>query len=227
MKGKKTYSKQTKRTGRKRYGKPSKRYTMINPSRSVISNRYFTKLVYSQPLSLAPATHIDYHEFCTNGLYDPDITGTGHQPYGYDQLMPTLYQKYLVHGCKVIIEGSMTSTGTGNLVVGSYPANGSYSVPITLSEACERRQFRTLSTNNQKTFRFSRYINHAKVHGVKPSDMRPTANGYASSYTSNPSFRTNTAIGFCNVDGFSATATMTVTLIYYAEFFSPTSFGQS
>jgi len=36
-----------------------------------------------------------YYVFSANGLYDPDITSTGHQPLGFDQLM-TFYNYYVV-----------------------------------------------------------------------------------------------------------------------------------
>lgn len=39
------------------------------------------------------------HVFSANGLYDPDITGVGHQPIGFDQLMQ-LYDHYTVVGAK-------------------------------------------------------------------------------------------------------------------------------
>ncbi len=35
-----------------------------------------------------------------NGLYDPDITGTGHQPMGFDQLM-SFFQHYVVVSAKI------------------------------------------------------------------------------------------------------------------------------
>lgn len=38
--------------------------------------------------------------FSANGLYDPDITGTGHQPIGFDQYM-TMYDHYTVIGAKI------------------------------------------------------------------------------------------------------------------------------
>lgn len=38
--------------------------------------------------------------FSCNGLYDPDITGAGHQPIGFDQLMP-LYDHYRVIGSRI------------------------------------------------------------------------------------------------------------------------------
>ena len=35
-----------------------------------------------------------------NGLYDPDVTGAGHQPYGFDA-MSTIYTRHKVNACKV------------------------------------------------------------------------------------------------------------------------------
>lgn len=40
--------------------------------------------------------------FSANSLFDPDRTGVGHQPMGYDQLM-VLYKHYCVHSAKINI----------------------------------------------------------------------------------------------------------------------------
>lgn len=38
-----------------------------------------------------------------NGMFDPDITGTGHQPKGFDQIMP-FYDHYTVIGSRIFVE---------------------------------------------------------------------------------------------------------------------------
>lgn len=43
-----------------------------------------------------PANYV----FSLNGLYDPNYTGTGHQPLGYDQIM-TMYDHYTVIGARI------------------------------------------------------------------------------------------------------------------------------
>ena len=40
--------------------------------------------------------------FTCNGLYDPDVSGTGHQPRGFDQMM-ALYDHYVVTKCKMTV----------------------------------------------------------------------------------------------------------------------------
>lgn len=39
--------------------------------------------------------------FSANGLYDPNITGVGHQPIGFDQLVGVMYDHYVVIGAKI------------------------------------------------------------------------------------------------------------------------------
>lgn len=59
--------------------------------------RYFGNFITLNPgIGGTAATHV----FSANGLYDPDITGTGHQPIGFDQLM-ALYDHYTVIGAKI------------------------------------------------------------------------------------------------------------------------------
>lgn len=90
----------------------SKRYSPY-PKRAIVRNvgtiaiprsmptlmppKFNTVLRYSTSFTLDPgfSTAAAMRVFSANGLYDPDITGVGHQPRGFDQLM-SLYQHYNV-----------------------------------------------------------------------------------------------------------------------------------
>ena len=71
------------------------------PKRTLLGNRLPVKLKYHSSITLN--TDISGlavgHVYSANGLFDPDISGAGHQPRGFDQLM-TLYQFYTVVGAK-------------------------------------------------------------------------------------------------------------------------------
>jgi len=70
-----------------------------------------TVLRYVDYKALSPgnAGVLDTLVYSLNGLYDPDITGTGHQPRGFDQLCGAdngagLYHHYCVLGAKITVE---------------------------------------------------------------------------------------------------------------------------
>lgn len=70
-----------------------------------------TKLVYSDIFSLNPAGGAAaYQVFNANSLFDPDKTGVGHQPRGFDELS-ALYHRYRVLASKMsIVVSNSTAT---------------------------------------------------------------------------------------------------------------------
>lgn len=77
------------------------------------------KLRYFEPISLASDTgSLATYSFRANGLYDPNHTGTGHQPMYYDQLV-ALYNHWVVTGSKITLRVSTNSSATacGTFVV--------------------------------------------------------------------------------------------------------------
>lgn len=62
-------------------------------------------LRYSSPYQTIPIpadTLLGARIYSCNGIYDPDITGIGHQPSGFDQLM-LMYDHFVVIGAKLIV----------------------------------------------------------------------------------------------------------------------------
>lgn len=71
---------------------------------SLFPTNAWVKLKYcqtNQPLALVGGVPTK-RQYRLNGLFDPDLTGVGHQPYEYDQLMALGigYQKAMVHAAK-------------------------------------------------------------------------------------------------------------------------------
>jgi len=71
------------------------------------------RLVYCTQLTLngGAAGTAGVNAFSANGMYDPDITGTGHQPMGFDQMM-TLYNHYTVIGSKIRMRSAPYASGS-------------------------------------------------------------------------------------------------------------------
>lgn len=103
---------------RKSYRRPRRRprrrrkYRIARTPKGPLPVTLRTKLRYAEQLSLQngvgqAATHV----FSCNGLYDPDITGVGHQPRGFDQIMP-LYNHYTVIGAKITVQFANHSVST-------------------------------------------------------------------------------------------------------------------
>ena len=79
----------------------------MRPSRGLplsgVSSRQIARLRYCEEISLdASAVSVAGFDFHANGLYDPNKTGGGHQPQGFDRLMD-LYDHYYVLSAKITV----------------------------------------------------------------------------------------------------------------------------
>lgn len=73
--------------------------TPIFPARKYLNNQlYYEGRIRLQGASGVPSTYW----FSANGLYDPNISGTGHQPIGFDTMM-SLYEHYAVLRSKITV----------------------------------------------------------------------------------------------------------------------------
>lgn len=59
------------------------------------------------------------YRFSCNGLYDPDITGTGHQPMYFDNLL-SIYDHYTVIGSKMVLKVVPKSATQGPGAIGIF-----------------------------------------------------------------------------------------------------------
>lgn len=75
-----------------------------------LGKTFKTTLRYAEQITLngGISTFGDF-VFTANGLFDPSITGGGHQPYGFDQIMP-MYDHYTVIYTKVHVTYNNTDT---------------------------------------------------------------------------------------------------------------------
>jgi len=67
--------------------------------------KFKKRLVYSETSLTVASTSgsSNSYFFSANGLFDPNTTGTGHQPMGFDQMM-LMYEQYTVFASKITVE---------------------------------------------------------------------------------------------------------------------------
>lgn len=104
-----TNARRRTRRRKKQVSKVNTTYTgKIN--RGVVPLTYMSKHRYVEEITMnASISSYDVYKFRANGMYDPDSTGTGHQPYGFDTLA-SLYDHFTVVGSKITVKPIITST---------------------------------------------------------------------------------------------------------------------
>lgn len=95
------------RRRKKKYSSPYQGRLMPGfPKSKMFKFRYCDSVVLNAPIG-----NIASHVFKANGLYDPDVTGTGHQPLGFDEAS-VYYNHYVVLGSKITVAFSAGSTAS-------------------------------------------------------------------------------------------------------------------
>lgn len=69
------------------------------------------KLRYSEQISVSNPVGGSVYNFRATSLYDPNKTGTGHQPLGFDQ-MSAKYNHYVVLGARILVQPVVAGTGS-------------------------------------------------------------------------------------------------------------------
>lgn len=99
---------------------PRRQMTNVNRGLQPIPARYICKMKYS---SYVRTDATGQYLMNLNSVYDPDRTGIGHQPYGFDTLA-TLYNRYRVVSCGWVIQRAAgTSELSAATLVGCMPSN--------------------------------------------------------------------------------------------------------
>jgi len=83
-----------------------------------------TTVTYCESINMSTGTggQSNYYVLSANGLFDPNISGTGHQPYGFDQWM-TMYDHYTVLNCWIEVTAKPVGTTGDELANGSIVVN--------------------------------------------------------------------------------------------------------
>lgn len=108
------------RAGKGRRAVKRKPTGLVNRALHPIPQRFITKMKYAE--SIQTDANGRYY-FNLNSIFDPNGSGVGHQPYGFDTLA-TLYNRYRVISCGYRIQTNSTTGTVGqSFQVACQPAN--------------------------------------------------------------------------------------------------------
>lgn len=111
---KKKYSRKSNKRGYRRYGRKKfmpkyRRKPSVTYQKHIVPDTAYTVLKYCTGLQMFAASAAANRVFRGNSVFDPDLTGAGHQPVGYDQ-WAQFYDKYQVLASKIIVKARHTSS---------------------------------------------------------------------------------------------------------------------
>ncbi len=173
-------------------GVSASRFTQRQSALAPFPFRWDARLTYGVNVAIGTAGSVptaSKYRLALNGLYDPDISGTGHQPYQYDQLI-AIYTKYIARHAYVSITFSNPSSA-GLWVGWSVHTNTTSNddpAGKTLDDLIERPNFTCVpvsSSGNQQVTCEVR-VPLCDVFGISPAQYAALPDVYGAAYSANP-----------------------------------------
>lgn len=194
---------------------------VVNKAITPVPQRFITKHKYSTTFTIGSLNPI--YRFRLNSLYDPDLTGTGHQPYGFDQ-MAALFNRYRVYGCSYIINGYQFNSPIRYGVVATNDAAS----PTNMATLIEYpRSKSTVQYPGGSKSQLKGYVNLASLTGRTKAQYMAD-DRYQSANNDNPNEQLILNVLAQSVsDTLQESCTMMVTLVFHCEWFDPIVFATS
>lgn len=126
--------------------------------------------------------------FSANSLYDPDVTGAGHQPYGFDQ-WSAFYNHYVVTGAKItytIIPSATNAAVSSGIIHLLLTDDGTTAADSqTLMEQGKSRYRLMGVSSNVKSTTIKQYYSARKFFNIK--DVKDNLTRIGATVTASPS----------------------------------------
>lgn len=199
--------------------------TNVVLSRGPIAPRTIVKLKYHEDW-VSPGTVYD-HVWNLNSIFDPNRTGTGHQPYGHDQYL-TFYNRYRVFAVSYNL--SISALGADeNYKVSVGPSNdaSTYTNP---SLAAETPGFYTRVVSNAQPIIMKGKYSLPNITGVTKTQYK-TDDRFQSQFGASPTELIVMHVVASSIGSDAAPAAnklgYSLNLVYHCELFDPNTLGQS
>lgn len=218
VKDTKVYSRKNKKLT-SRYNKKNYNNSLINRGPSIVPDSYSTKLKYTRTGTITSTSGVPgVQTFRGNSLFDPDQTGVGTQPKGFDELA-ALYDHYHVSGCKIEVSAATASaTQLDDLcILATTDASPTGSSIDVYSESPYSK--RIFGIANQEKFKMKSYVSTTAIFGISKSKAKAD-DVYSALVTADPAAPWRWHVIYQSGDRSSTQGcTVTVQLTYYCTFY--------
>lgn len=185
----------------------------VRPDRLIVKLPYVDNYNMSIQLNATQSWNL-------NSIYDPDRTGVGHQPLGYDQ-WNTFYNRYRVFKVGYNIQITNVTAVASACIGGLTATNGVLGLPGDASafEQPHCRKFQISNASGMSVKSLKGFINLPYVAG-RPVVAYKTDDRYASPFGQNPEEAMTLALQFLPVDPtIGMRVHVSVKLVYFVELY--------
>lgn len=220
------YSRETTRKYDLPFFRLQKQMPVGFPKTNMVKLRYVDQITLSPGLST-----VGPWVFCANSLYDPSVTGTGHQPSGFDQ-WSVFYNHYIVVSSKITVSATLLTAGTESGSVGilgitlADDPTSSSNVTTLLEQPTTTHT--TLTFNNQsRPAKISKTYSTKKFYNI--TNVSDNFSRLGSVISSNPTEQAffNVFVGSGNTSLDPPSVNCLVVIEYLAMFSEPKELAQS
>lgn len=166
-----------------------------------------------------------------NSLFDPNSTGTGHQPYGFDQIK-TFYAKYQVTSCFVTILANTIGSSAEVCVATSIMLPNAFqsltSLSVDRATELPNVSTKTLSSSgNNRAIRMEYQFNMAKLLGISGAMYRDD-DKYQALVSASPALSPSLGVAIGSYSGTAAeAASIQIIMDFKCRFFERFTMSQS
>jgi len=166
--------------------------------------------------------------FRGNSVFDPDYSGVGAQPRGFDQ-WKTLYRRYRVIASKVTARGgTIAASNASGIVVTALNTNTVIGNPVDALESNFAECSKVGTSQGDSSMTVTNYKSTATVRGG-PKDLVQYESDLSALVSANPAQQWYWHVLLYNADGTTGTvdSNINVEIIYYVEFYDRETLSQS
>ncbi len=164
----------------------------------------------------------EVYVFRLNSLFDPNSTGVGDQPVGYDQ-WGELFRRSVVYATEVTLDAMVTTAVNTPSVIGCFPLVGASSVPTGISMDSQYGCVNKIRSNGTVPLNLKKTFDVARMMGIS-RDRLFSEEDYSEAMLAGPAVSSNRQLLlYIYTRGYStvSTASFRLRFRFHARLFEP------